>query len=52
MTAEPGWKFPTHCADCGVLLEGGATQHAEGCAFLELVREHFPGFNPPAGVRE
>ena len=33
--------LPTHCADCGALLKGGATVHAPGCAFQAIIDEHF-----------
>ena len=40
-------QLPTHCQDCGVVLQGGATKHKEGCQILAIIREHFPNWNPP-----
>jgi len=37
MDEEP-YTFPTHCASCGALLMGGATQHAEDCPLWRIIR--------------
>lgn len=37
----PSDVFPSHCADCGVLLMGGATEHKQGCSFRALVEKYF-----------
>lgn len=34
------YSLPTHCAHCGCLLKGGATQHASECPWSKLI-EHF-----------
>lgn len=38
-------EMPSHCFCCGVLLEGGATQHKEGCAVRQLIEKYFPKAN-------
>lgn len=39
--------MPSHCADCGVYLMGGATEHREGCSFKQLIDQAMGG--GPAG---
>lgn len=38
--------MPTHCT-CGVLLEGGATRHAEDCWIRKLIQENFSAYRQP-----
>ena len=32
-------ELPTHCFDCGVYLEGGATRHKASCAIKRMIEE-------------
>ena len=39
MMAEPvAFELPTHCEQCGALLEGGATVHKPGCPWLAVIK--------------
>jgi predicted RNA-binding Zn-ribbon protein involved in translation (DUF1610 family) len=34
----PHFEMPSHCIDCGALLEGGRTKHTVDCSIGQLIR--------------
>jgi hypothetical protein len=42
-------KLPTYCFDCGVVLQGGATEHKPDCVILRIIRNAFGEREEQAG---